>query len=415
MSRISVRAITYSIDLNKVVKQSYKDKVTNDILKLKSAFESKGIFVRTIRFNILPIKQDERLEKFLFLKRITVLSELCELAGIRWFNIAFDLINLPKKDVQNITSIGYDIINRFPNSFINFIVADGENVNTFAAKQCSQLILDISRLSENGYDNFRVGVSLNPKENTPFFPFSYGLTDMSFSVAMETAQPIIDVLQKTKDEDLEEKRILIKDVINDIAMQIDTISKSVSDNHAISYGGQDLSLAPFPDDKISVIEILHRLGLDDIGSNGTLFLTGYLTGILKDVIKENELKAAGFNGVMYSLLEDHLMCEANDKKYLTIDQIISYSTLCGCGLDMVPVPGNILIEELASIILDVAAIAIKLQKPLGVRVLPIPNKEENEFTSFDMDFLTNTRILKLKNLSLNSDVFANNRFSFKGI
>lgn len=79
---------------------------------------------------------------------------------------------------------------------------------------------------------------------------------------------------------------------------------------------------------------------------------------------------------------------------------------------MVPIPGNILIEELASIILDVAAVAIKLKKPLGVRVLPIPNKEENEFTSFDMDFLTNTRILKLKNLSLNSNHFNDNGFTF---
>lgn len=411
MNNSCVRAITYSIDLNEVIKQSYKNNVKKDIEILKSSFESKGIFVRTIRFNILPIKQDERLDKFLFLKRITVLSELCDSAGIRWFNIAFDLINLPKKDVQIITSIGYDIINRFSNSFINFIVADGENVNMFAAKQCAQLILDISRLSENGYDNFRVGVSLNPKENTPFFPFSYGLADRSFSVAVETAQPIIEVLRKIKDEDLEEKRIVIKQVISEMAIQIDAIAKSVSENHSINYGGQDLSLAPFPDDKISVIEILHKLGLDDIGSNGTLFLTAYLTGVLKDVIKENELKAAGFNGVMYSLLEDHLMCTANDKKHLTIDKIISYSTLCGCGLDMVPIPGNILIEELASIILDVAAIAIKLQKPLGVRVLPIPNKEENEFTSFDMDFLTNTRILKLKNLSLNSNLFTDNRFN----
>lgn len=410
MHKSCVRAITYSIDLNKIVDQSYKSKVKNDIEILKSSFENKGIFVRTIRFNILPIKQNERLDKFLFLKQIKVLSELGEMLEVRWFNIAFDLINLAKKDVQIITSIGYDIIHRYSNSFINFIVADGENVNTFAAKQCAQLILDISRLSDNGYDNFRVGVSLNPKENTPFFPFSYGLNDTSFSVAVETAQPIIEVLDSIASDDLEEKRKAIKNVISEMALQIDEISKSISTDHSVSYGGQDLSLAPFPEDKISVIKILHQLGLDDIGSNGTLFLTAYLTGILKDVIRENEIKAAGFNGVMYSLLEDHLMCVANNKKILTIDRIISYSTLCGCGLDMVPIPGNILTEELASIILDVAAIAIKLQKPLGVRVLPIPNKEENEFTSFDMDFLTNTRILKMKNLSLSSTLFADDNF-----
>jgi uncharacterized protein (UPF0210 family) len=404
-SNISIRAITYSIDINKTLDQLYKNKVKRDIEILRSTFESKGIFVRTIRFNILPIKQNERIDKFLFLKQINVLSELCEALQIRWFNIAFDLIYLPKKDIQVITSIGYDIIKRLSNSFINFIVADSEQINTYAAKQCAQLILNISRLSENGYDNFRVGVSLNPKENTPFFPFSYGLQDGSFSIAVETAQPIIKALNNNGNLDLDEKREVINYAISEIAVRIDSIAKEVSHKYEIFYGGQDLSLAPFPDENISVIEILHKLGLDDIGSNGTLFLTAYLTGIIKGVIKQKDIKAAGFNGVMYSLLEDHLMCASNDRKNLSIDQIISYSALCGCGLDMVPIPGNILIEELASIILDVAAIAVKLQKPLGVRVLPIPNKEENEFTSFDMDFLTNTRILKLKNVSLNSELF----------
>ena len=113
----------------------------------------------------------------------------------------------------------------------------------------------------------------------------------------------------------------------------------------------------------------------------------------------------GFNGVMYSLLEDHLMCLANDKKLLSIDKIIGYSVLCGCGVDMIPIPGNMIVEEAASIILDVGAIASKLNKPLGVRMLPIPNKETNEYTEFDMDFLTNTRVMDLKNMSCSHNTF----------
>ena len=73
--------------------------------------------------------------------------------------------------------------------------------------------------------------------------------------------------------------------------------------------------------------------------------------------------------------------------------------MCGCGLDMLPVPGNVLPEEMASIILDLAATASRLDKPLGFRVLPIPNKQVNESTEFDMDFLTNTRVLGVKNLA----------------
>ncbi|MEI8064359.1 MAG: DUF711 family protein, partial [Verrucomicrobiota bacterium] len=60
---------------------------------------------------------------------------------------------------------------------------------------------------------------------------------------------------------------------------------------------------------------------------------------------------------------------------------------------------------LASVVLDVAALSTALQKPLGVRVLPIPMKGENEFTEFNMDFLYNTRIKKIKNMAfLNTDL-----------
>ena len=185
----------------------------------------------------------------------------------------------------------------------------------------------------------------------------------------------------------------------------------MKNNLDINYGGQDLSLAPYPEDKVSVIEVLHLLGVDDIGANSTLFFTSYLTGIIKSLTIENNVKASGFNGVMYSLLEDHLMCAANDKKLLSIDRIIGYSTLCGCGLDMVPLPGNLLAEELGSIILDVAATASRLNKPLGVRVLPIPNKETNEFTEFDMDFLTNTKVMSIKNLSCSHNIFTKQKFN----
>ena len=150
--------------------------------------------------------------------------------------------------------------------------------------------------------------------------------------------------------------------------------------------------------------MLNYLGLNKVGSNGSLFLTSYFTNILKDVKKNNQIKTTGFNGVMYSLLEDHLLCESNNDKFLSIDQLILYSTLCACGLDMIPIPGNTLPEEIESIILDIASISSRLNKQLGVRLLPIPNKVENEFTEFDMDFISNTRILNIKNSSFNNDL-----------
>ena len=404
---LGLRSITYTIDINKISKIDYQQRVEKHLLYIKQKFDDKNIFLRTLRFNILKISPKERFDQHVFLTRIEILNEFSNKMGIRWFNISFDLINQDQKNVINICKLGYEIIKRYSNSFINFIVGDKENVNPFAALTTSKTILDISRLSFNGYDNFRVGVSLNPSNNTPFFPFSYSEKDLNFSLAVEITERFIDCIKSNKKyiSDLEQLKKIIFNDLSPFVIFLDKISNEISNEIGVNYGGQDLSLAPFPEDEVSVIEILHLLGVDDIGSNGTLLFTSYLTGIIKSLTIQNNVKSAGFNGVMYSLLEDHLMCKSNDKKLLTIDKIIGYSTLCGCGLDMVPVPGNLLIEELASVVLDIAATAIKLNKPLGFRVLPIPNKESNEFTEFDMDFLTNTRVMELKQLSLSNTLF----------
>jgi uncharacterized protein (UPF0210 family) len=45
-----------------------------------------------------------------------------------------------------------------------------------------------------------------------------------------------------------------------------------------------------------------------------------------------------------------------------------YSSVCGVGLDMIPLPGNITIEQLATIYLELGALSNKLQnKPLSAR------------------------------------------------
>jgi hypothetical protein len=410
---LRLRSITYTVDLEKIGIPEYQHKVENDLVLIKQRFVDEGIFIRTMRFNILKIAPADRIDQYIFLKKIKILSDFSQRIGIRWFNIAFDLTGIDVKNVKSIGRISYEVIKRYSNSFVNFIIANKEEVNPFAAYMASQLIMDVSKLSFNGYDNFRVGISLNPSNNTPFFPFSYAKKDLSFSLAVEITERVIHCIKDFKGQreikNLDELSETIFEDLSPFVKHLDTVSNTLSKELEINYGGQDLSLAPYPEDKVSVIEILHLLGVDDIGANSTLFFTSYLTRIIKGLTKRNNAKPAGFNGVMYSLLEDHLMCEANDKKLLSIDRIIGYSTLCGCGLDMVPIPGNLLVEELASIVLDVAATASRLNKPLGVRVLPIPNKEVNEFTEFDMDFLTNTRVMKVKNLSCSPEIFKNTK------
>ncbi len=58
--------------------------------------------------------------------------------------------------------------------------------------------------------------------------------------------------------------------------------------------------------------------------------------------------------------------------------MLLYSTLCGIGLDTIPLPGDISREALAGILFDVAAMSLRLDKPLTARLMPIPGKAAGE-------------------------------------
>src|SRR5207249_8373026 len=49
---------------------------------------------------------------------------------------------------------------------------------------------------------------------------------------------------------------------------------------------------------------------------------------------------------------------------ISIDALLSYSAVCGTGLDTVPLPGDITAEQLSLIIGDMASLAFKWHKPL---------------------------------------------------
>jgi uncharacterized protein (UPF0210 family) len=82
-----------------------------------------------------------------------------------------------------------------------------------------------------------------------------------------------------------------------------------------------------------------------------------------------------------------------------VSELLLYSAVCGTGLDTVPLPGDTAPEELAAIVLDVAALAVALGKPLSCRLFPVPGKAAGERTEYDSPYLVNGAVLPLKRLT----------------
>jgi len=69
--------------------------------------------------------------------------------------------------------------------------------------------------------------------------------------------------------------------------------------------------------------------------------------------------------------------------------------MCWIGIDTVPIPGNASENGISSLLLDVAALAGRWDKPLSCRLFPVPGGEAGEKTTFDSPYMCNSFIFEL--------------------
>ena len=121
-------------------------------------------------------------------------------------------------------------------------------------------------------------------------------------------------------------------------------------------------------------------------------------------------KKVGFNGLILPVLEDSVLGRCSSDGTLTLRDLLLLSTVCGAGLDTVPLPGDANIEQLTAVLLDVAALANRLGKPLTARLFPVPGKKAGEATGFDFSYFVNGTILDLPALPLSGPLAGNETF-----
>lgn len=379
---INIRSVTWMLN------SDYGEKEFEIIENVNLKFDNSEFFVRTKRAT-LPCTSEP-----LNFKNIDYLNSLCLNHDIRWFNIPI----IPNNN-KKIWQFAYNVLKNYEQSFINILAVQNGKVNYDVLNESLKLIKKTSNISINGKDNFRLGLSVNIKENCPFFPFSVSDGKFGFSIALELTQEINMIIQNSPKLNLNELRANIINTLYPQIKKIEELANEEALKYNIEFKGFDFSLAPIIDDNNngSIITILNYLGVNDFSKSGTLFATAYLTNILKYFA--SEFKSVGFSGVMYSLLEDTNLCKINNETGVDIEDLIKLSTMCGCGIDMIPISCDENDNNIKSTFMDVIAISTRLNKPLGIRILPIPRAKKGvlHYTNFneDADFISNTKVLTL--------------------
>lgn len=281
-------------------------------------------------------------------------------------------------------------------------------VNLTAVRACAEIISNCALLSADGFANTRFTACANVPPFVPFFPAAYHSGgEPVFGLAIECADLAIEAF--TGVPSLEEGRRRLLDTLNSHGEALGGICEALSSTFRVRFAGMDFSLAPFPNDWCSLGAAIELLGPDRFGMAGTLAAAAYLA----DTLDRGKWKRTGFNGLMLPVLEDSRLGLRSTDGSLTLKDLLLCSAVCGCGLDTVPLPGDITIDQLTAILVDVAALALRLDKPLTARLMPIPGKTTGTLTAFDFGYFANSGVIAPNAASITGLMAAEQSFNLK--
>lgn len=245
----------------------------------------------------------------------------------------------------------------------------------------------------DGFGNLRFAALANVPPRTPFFPAAYhDGGPPAFAVATESADLAVAACADAPDAAVAHGRL--RQAIEVDAARIVAVAERLSADHGMRFHGIDFSLAPFPTMACSIGGALEALTGQPLGAAGTLAAAATLT----DAIGQARFPHTGFCGLMLPVLEDPILGQRAAEGRLNIGELLQWSAVCGTGLDTVPLPGDVSEGALVRLLFDVAALSVRLHKPLTARLMPLPGKVAGDPVHFDFAYFADGGVLSLDGL-----------------
>jgi uncharacterized protein (UPF0210 family) len=271
----------------------------------------------------------------------------------------------------------------------NAIIAGDDGVHWQVIQRAAHLVKYVEESSPHGQGNFKFAATAMVAPYEPFYPGSYHTgSGRKFAIGLESANIVFDVLKETKGQP-EAAAQRLKQELSRHAAEAESISQQIATQSGWEYLGIDPTPASLGD--VSIGAAIEAYTGHPFGSSRTLSTSFLITTGVKSVSD----KHVGYSGMMLPVLEDQRLAQRWSEGKISVDGLLSYSSVCATGLDTVPLPGDISEEQIARILGDVASLAFKWHKPLAARLLPVKGKHAGERSDFDDKYLTNATIQPL--------------------
>jgi hypothetical protein len=272
-------------------------------------------------------------------------------------------------------------------SFSTVIASPDHGVMPKVAATTAKIMVALARALPDGLANFRFAGAANIPAGTPFFPVAWHQGADSLAIGVESASVVERAFKSLRQgDDATEK---LRSALNEVLMPIEKLASELALHEKRAYLGIDTSPAPAKDRSIAAA--IEAFTHTPFGSAGTLEACSIITAALKSV----SVRTCGYSGLMLPVLEDPLLAQRAGENRYGIRDVLLYSSVCGTGLDVVPLPGDTPAENITGLLRDVASLATRLRKPLSARLFLVPNKKAGEMARFDDPVLTDSVVMKL--------------------
>jgi uncharacterized protein len=371
------------------------------LAEAKQAFENAGYDVQTTRLATTPFSH-------LLGRRIKEAPYYAEAMEIMLshIDVAYASLGPAFPDVPGSYEIIPEAIAATQNIFFSGVMADSHNgISLEAVRECAQVIVACAPITPDGFANLRFAALANVLPGAPFFPAAYHQGDRAaFAIATEAADLAVEAFKNASS--LNEGRDALVNALETHGKTLTAVARQLQFRFGAVFGGIDFSLAPFPADEQSLGEAVEAMGVPRIGLHGSLAAASILT----EAVDRANFPHTGFSGFMQPVLEDSVLAKRAAEGTLTIKDLLLYSAVCGTGLDTVPLPGDVSADQIAALLLDLSALALRLDKPLTARLMPVPGKRAGDPTGFDFAFFANSKVMaleaqKLENVFSEDEVF----------
>jgi uncharacterized protein (UPF0210 family) len=382
---VIVRTITAGVSLERLGDRGAVERALAMLARSKTRFEREGYEVQTTRITLPPrVAALDAAKRRAALDELRAIDARCTAAGTM---CGLGPVLMADRPDDTLASWAAELVRTTKSTSFSVVIASPERgMHEHGVKVASAVTRAVADARPTGMGSFQFAAAANVPAGTPFFPVGWHDGPPAIAIGLQSPRVLREAFTGARGREDARRRAAAR--LTAELREVERIASEVARAEHLRYGGIDSSPAPIGDDSIG--GAIEALTGTPFGEAGTLQACALIT----DVIKSVPVQLCGYSGLMLPVLEDTVLARRASEGHFGLRELLLFSSVCGTGLDVVPIPGDTPQTTIERIMLDVAAQAVKLRKALSVRLFLVPGKTVGDPVHFDDPRLFDTVVMR---------------------